>query len=197
MQEIEVNIEKNRLREQFKGLRKSILNFDKVQKDNKIAQNLFSIREFGAAKNFLCYISKATEIDTEYIIEKLLKTDKIVAAPRMRDSEGNMDFYIVSSLEDTEKCTFGIREPIAKKCKILSDFLDSVCIIPALAFDKKGYRLGYGKGCYDRFLKDFGGLKIGLCYENCLVDKLPKGEFDIAADIVVTENEIIYVKENR
>ena len=196
MQEIEINHRKNELRAQFKSLRKTLLNAEKAQKDKKIAQNLFSIIEFEAVQGFLCYISKSEEIDTELIIESLLKSGKTVAAPKMRDSEGNMDFYIVSSLDDTEKSAFNVREPIVEKCKKLSDLSNSVCIIPALAFDKKGYRLGYGKGCYDRFLKDFNGLKIGLCYQNCLVDSLPKGEFDMAADVVVTENEIIYVKEN-
>ncbi len=196
MQEIKVDFDKNELRKSFKEIRKAFSNYEKSEKDIKIAQNLFSLSEFVSAKMFLCYISKSGEIDTVSIIERLLKSGKTVAAPKLRDSEGNMDFYVISSLDDTEKCTFGVREPIAQKCKILSDFSDSVCIIPALAFDKNGFRLGYGKGCYDRFLKDFSGLKIGICYESCLANRLPKGRFDIAADIVVTENEIIYVKEN-
>ncbi len=197
MQEVKINIEKNEQRAHFKTLRKAFSEREKAEKDQKIAQNLFSISDFVSAQSFMCYISKTAEIDTVSIIEKLLKSGKIVAAPKMRDSEGNMDFYVISSLDDTEESTFHVREPIAQKCEKLSDFLGSVCIIPALAFDKKGFRLGYGKGCYDRFLKDFSGLKIGICYENCLVDSLPKGKFDIVADIVVTENKIIYVKENR
>ena len=196
MQEIKIDFDKNELRKGFKEIRNAFSDYEKAKKDIKIAQNLFSISKFEYAKTFLCYISKSGEIDTESIIEWLLKSGKTVAAPKLRDSEGNMDFYVISSLDDTEKCAFGVREPIAEKCKKLSEFSDSVCVIPALAFDKKGFRLGYGKGCYDRFLKDFSGLKIGLCYEKCLADNLPKGRFDIAADIVVTENEIIYVKEN-
>jgi len=195
MQEIEINLKKRKLREQFKALRKELLPLEKAQNDSKIAQNLFAIREFLSAENFLCYISKSTEIDTESIIEKLLDSGKIVAAPKVLDADGNMDFYEISSLADTEKSAFGVREPLTSKCKKLSSFSNSVCIVPALAFDKKGYRLGYGKGCYDRFLKDFRGLKIGLCYKKCLVSKLPKGEFDVAVDIIVTENEIIYLKE--
>ena len=192
----EIDIEKKVLRNILKEKRKAHDSAEKAEKDSAIAKYLFSIKGFVSAQSFLCYISKSEEIDTESIIEKLLKSSKTVAAPKMRDSEGNMDFYVISSLDDTQKSVFGVREPKLNSCKKLSDFSNSVCIIPALAFDKNGYRLGYGKGCYDKFLKDFSGLKIGLCYEKCFVDELPKGEFDIAADIVVTENEIIYVKEN-
>ena len=82
MQEIEINHRKNELRAQFKSLRKTLLNAEKAQRDKKIAQNLFSIIEFEAAQGFLCYISKSEEIDTELIIESLLKSGKTVAAPK-------------------------------------------------------------------------------------------------------------------
>ena len=194
MQEIDINAEKNRLRKSLKELRKSLDSAEKAIKDHKIAENLFSLKEFASAKCFLCYISEKTEVDTQNIISRLFELNKCVAAPRVRDSEGNMDFYEITSLSQTQRSAFGVREPMVDKCQKLVDFSDSVCIMPALTFDKNGYRLGYGKGCYDRFLSSYNGLKIGICYENFVFDKLPKDRFDIAADIVVTENEIIYIK---
>ena len=66
-----------------------------------------------------------------------------------------------------------------------------VCIVPGLAFDKNGYRIGYGKGYYDRFLKDFNGTKIGLCRCDFLKDALPVNEFDHKVDMIITEKGII------
>lgn len=195
MQEVKTNIEKNRLRKSIKELRNAQDSAEKAEKDRKIAENLFSLKEFVSAQKILCYISEKNEVDTENIVSKLFRLNKTVAAPRVRDSEGNLDFYEITSFNQTQKSAFGVREPIAEKCKKLVDFSSSVCILPALAFDINGYRLGYGKGCYDRFLGSYSGFKIGICYENCIFDALPKDEFDIAADIVVTENRIIYIKK--
>jgi len=59
--------------------------------------------------------------------------------------------------------------------------------VPGLSFDLQGYRLGFGKGYYDRFLSDFGGVTVGVCYGKCTVTELPRGAFDRAVDIVMTE----------
>ncbi|MBQ8868619.1 MAG: 5-formyltetrahydrofolate cyclo-ligase [Oscillospiraceae bacterium] len=191
----EINIKKNELRKRFKDLRKSLDPCEKAKMDMAIAQNLFSIKDFASAQKVLCYVSTETEVDTEGVINRLFEQNKVVAAPKMRDSEGNMDFYTITALAQTQKSSFGVREPNADACNKLDDFSDSVCILPALAFDKNGFRLGYGKGCYDRFLSSYSGLKVGICYENCIFDVLPKGEFDIAADVVVTEKQIIYIEK--
>ncbi|MBQ8338025.1 MAG: 5-formyltetrahydrofolate cyclo-ligase [Oscillospiraceae bacterium] len=191
----EINIRKNELRKRLKELRKGLDPRDKAKMDMSIAQNLFSLKGFTSAQKFLCYISEKTEVDTEDVINRLLEQNKVVAAPKLCDSEGNMNFHIITSLSQTQKSSFGVREPNADACNKLDDFSNSVCILPALAFDKSGFRLGYGKGCYDRFLSSYNGLKIGVCYENCIFDNLPKDKFDITADIVVTENEIFYIKK--
>ncbi len=176
-------------------LRKNLNPHNKAKMDMAIAQNLFSIKGFASAQKVLCYVSTEIEVDTEDIINCLLEQGKVVSAPKIRDNEGNMDFYEITSLSQTQKSTFGVKEPTVEKCQKLVEFSGSVCILPALAFDKNGYRLGYGKGCYDRFLSSYSGLKIGICYESCIFDILPKGEFDIAADVVVTEKRIIYIEK--
>ena len=191
----EINIRKNELRKRLRVLRKNLNPHNKAKMDIAIAQNLFSLKGFVSAQMVLCYVSTETEVDTEDIINRLFEQNKVVAAPKMLDSKGNMDFYIITSLSQTQQSSFGVREPNRDICKRLDDFSNSVCILPALAFDKSGYRLGYGKGCYDRFLSSYCGLKIGICYESCIFDDLPKGEFDIAADVVVTEKQIIYIEK--
>ena len=64
--------------------------------------------------------------------------------------------------------------------------------MPALCYDERGYRVGFGKGYYDRFLSGFGGKRIGICYSLCMVDKIDNDENDIKAEIIVTDKKISY-----
>lgn len=193
MQKLDIRKIKNELRQSSKEYRKSLDEYEKSELDNSILENLFSIDEIKNAKTVLCYVSTPIEVDTHRLISKLIQDGKNVAVPRCVDGEINMNFYYISSLDDTERHTFGVYEPIIEKCEKLRDFRNSVCIIPGLLFDTEGYRLGYGRGYYDRFLSNFKGLKIGICYEKCIHEKLPHGFFDVAADIVVTNDRIINI----
>lgn len=87
-------------------------------------------------------------------------------------------------------------EPNTDKCEILSDFSDSVCLVPGLAFDREGYRIGFGKGYYDRFLLNFSGLTVGMCYNKCIEDNLPRGYYDCPVDILITEKYKIDTRPN-
>ena len=64
---------------------------------------------------------------------------------------------------------------------------NSLCVVPGMAFDCDGYRLGYGKGYYDRFLSGYHGVTAGICYSDCIRWKLPRGRFDRPVDILVTD----------
>ena len=63
----------------------------------------------------------------------------------------------------------------------------SICIIPGIVFDKEGFRVGYGKGYYDRFLAEYDGTKFGLAYNECILDTVPRGRFDRHVDILISE----------
>lgn len=195
MQKIDIRELKNEYRTKAKQYRTSLSQKQKQELDNKIVQNLIALNKFCDAETVLCYMSTPSEIDTTSIISMLLQKNRGVAVPRCIDDSRDMEFYSITSLGQTEKRTFGVYEPNPQTCEKLRDFRNSVCILPGLGFDREGYRLGYGKGYYDRFLSSYGGPKIGLCYEKCLFNELPRGYFDVAADIIITENEIIYVKK--
>lgn len=197
MQKIDIRKVKNEYRAKAKEYRASLSSQEKEALDDKIFQNLFSLEKFLDAKTVLCYMSTPSEINTRRIISKLFSEDKTVALPRCIDDSRDMEFFCITSFDQTEKHTFGVYEPTAKKCERLRDFRNSVCILPGLGFDREGYRLGYGKGYYDRFLSSYKGIKIGICYEKCVFEELPRGFFDVSADIVVTETEIIYIKNTK
>lgn len=194
MQKIDIRKIKNEYRAKAKEYRTSLTENEKSSLDRAIFENLCSVCEYENSKTVLCYMSTPAEVDTKEIISSLFGQSKIVAVPRCIDNSRDMEFYIISSFEDTYKRTFGVFEPDSQKCQRLRDYRNAVCILPGLGFDKKGYRLGYGKGYYDRFLSSFSGVKIGIVYEKCLFQKLMHGFFDIPADIVVTEKQVYYVK---
>jgi 5-formyltetrahydrofolate cyclo-ligase len=101
-----------------------------------------------------------------------------------------MEFYRIQSTDDLSVGSYGILEPDGSS-EMYSGGALSLCVVPALSYDFSGYRLGFGKGYYDRFLADFDGEKVGLCYESCLIRSLPHDDFDICADWLVTENKFI------
>ena len=101
-----------------------------------------------------------------------------------------MTFYYITSLDDLSEGMYGIMEPDERYTADVYN-INSICIVPGLAFDLKGYRLGYGKGYYDRFLKDFNGVSVSPCYDSMLEDEIPTDKYDIQINIIVTDKEVI------
>lgn len=185
---------KSELRKRFRQLRKTIS--DKNKKDFSICKIVLESNFFKNADQILCYYPLDNEINTIPIIEASLKCGKKTALPYCTDENGNMEFYYIHSLDDLKTGSYDIMEPDADMCEKVTDFNHSLCIVPAFSFDKKGFRLGYGKGYYDRFLKKFTFNSIGLCYNSFLSDSLPADEHDIAVEYIATEDKITLCKED-
>lgn len=182
-----MQINKSDLRKKYKTLRKNDADKDKI-----IFKKLISLNEYKSADSIFCYASFKSEVSTNDIIHYSLKDGKNVALPVVIDKSGNMDFYMIDSLSDFEINDYGIPEPDKNSCEKVFPGKNTVLIVPALCYNKSGYRLGYGGGYYDTYLAEFNGVSIGLCYENCLTDEIPVNEYDLPVDIVITENEIIH-----
>ncbi len=105
-----------------------------------------------------------------------------------------MTFRYLDDISHLTKGIFSALEPDGT-CEEFKISKHPVCVIPAIAFDKKGYRLGYGKGYYDRYLSDPSIVKIGFCYDELFVDTLPKGRFDVACDLVITPKGVFSTRE--
>ena len=114
--------------------------------DRQITDRICSLYQYREAQTLLCYVSKPIEVDTIPLIQRALADGKQVACPRCVEGTRQMEFYRIHSLEDLEKRTFGVLEPKVPGCEKLTDFTGSLCIVPALMYDLKGYRLGYGGG---------------------------------------------------
>lgn len=181
---------KSNLRAKYKKYRKCLSNEKKQSFDKKIAETLFSLESYINSSIIFTYVSKPLEVDTIGIIKQAFKDNKSVAVPRCLISGRLMNFHLIKSLDDLEHGTFGVLEPIVSKCTPIKDFSNGLCIVPGFAFDHDGYRIGYGKGYYDRFLIHFNGTTVGLCYNNCISSCLPHGAFDKTVDFIITERNI-------
>ena len=149
---------KIQLRSQMKKQRANLEPAKKQELDRRIRERLFSLWQYKSCKQLLVYVSKEIEVDTLKLIEAALRDGKRVAVPRCITQDTQMEFYYIRSMQDLEKGTFGVWEPIPVKCEKVEDFRHALCIVPGLSFDAQGYRLGYGKGYYDRFLNGFDGV---------------------------------------
>ncbi len=121
-------------------------------------------------------MSLADEIDTEPLFRRLHGDSIEVALPRVRAADTSLDFVVTSDLNELVPGPFRLLEPAGPAVQLSS--IDIV-VVPGLAFDKSGARLGYGAGYYDRALQEFGGAMLGYCYAFQLVDaRLPSAPHD-------------------
>lgn len=188
---------KNALRFKIKKMRRNMQPDYKQECDITIANEFLQSTSYTRSNVILTYFSTPIEVDTTMIIQTALNDGKQVACPRCIDGTRYMDFYYINSLEDLKPGSFGVLEPEEDKASLYTGADRPICIVPGLAFDHWGYRLGYGKGYYDRFLADYRGWTVGLCYSTCIEYKLPHGRFDRPVDRLITEKFTRRCSDNR
>jgi len=178
------------------SIRKEILNkrlsHRQIEEQSvKIAEKFCSLPEVKKAKNILLYYPHKNEVDTRPLIKKLLKKTGIsVFLPKV--SGKDILPVQIKDLSSLKSGYAGIKEPEGLPVK--PEKLDIV-VVPAIAFDKRGHRLGYGKGYYDRFLSKTNALKVGFAFDFQVVDELPAEEHDIPVDLIITPTRVIKTKE--
>lgn len=192
---IDIRPIKKEMRARAKEMRRSMSPEIKQSLDRKIKNKLLNLWAVREAHTVLCYVSTEIEVNTRGLITDLLKMGKRVAVPRCESDNGDMDFYYINSLSELSSGSFGVEEPDPQKNIMVGQTEGSVCIVPAFMFDKNGYRLGYGKGYYDRYLSRYKGATIGVCYSENLQQELYHGKYDRAVELVVTDREILTIRE--
>lgn len=184
-----ITAEKSELRRTAKLERAQLDFVIKREYDRQIADRLLSLEQYNAADVILTYISVGNEVGTDGIIKQAFKDGKTVAVPVCQGEK--MSFYVIEGSTELHKTDFGILEPDPENCTKQKSFENALCIVPALLFDRQGYRIGYGGGYYDKFLKNTGVKTVGLCYNSFIADFLPVSAHDIPVEIIITQNEII------
>lgn len=154
--------------------------------DDGIFRQVISQREFVDARNIMVYHSVKREPGTLRIAETALKMGKSVAFPRCY-KDGIMQARAVKSLDDLVPAVLGIPAPQESAPFIWPEELDLI-VVPAITFDRDGYRLGYGGGYYDRYLCLTPAFTLGLVRERMVKDELPREPHDIAVKCLMTES---------
>lgn len=159
---------------------------DRERKSRIIKEKLFRTREFLQAKTIMFYISFDGEVNTENMIKEAKRLGKIIAVPICKDGTRAIVSCLLPNKARLKKGPYGICEPAVKKPVHLED-LDLV-IVPGIAFDKKGNRLGRGRGCYDYFLKRVPrcAASIGLAFDFQILPSLPAFPTDVDVSRVIS-----------
>lgn len=186
-----VRDKKRELRARSKKLRAGCPPQLKAELDKKLSQKFLSLPEYKECKVLFIFVSSPIECETSAIISRALSDGKKVAVPKCRERSGYMDFYFITSFSQLSPGKFSIPEPDPELCEQATDFSSGLCVVPGLCFDYMGYRVGFGKGYYDRFLNIFKGTSAGICYSRFVEKELPRGAYDKKTDILVTEKYII------
>lgn len=161
--------------------RKTIIN--KKELSTIIVDKLLSLDIYKKSRVVAIYNSMKDEVDTSYLIKEAIK-EKIILLPKVT---GNKIVFIkINKGTKYLKSDFGVLEPIGD---IYNDIIDLI-IVPGLGFDNKLNRLGFGMGYYDNFLSQEDIYKIGLCFDEQIVDSIPTESHDIKMNMIITKNRV-------
>ena len=179
---------KNELRKEFKKKRAYMDKEEVLEKSIK-ACNVFLESDFYKnAREIMLYKPLGNETDTAYIISRAFKDEKKLVFPVTDEDTGAITSCYATEESEFEKGGFSVSEPCDKNVANAKDI--DVVIVPGIVFGKNGARIGFGKGCYDIFLKKTTATKIGFCYEYQLAEHIPHEIYDVKMDYIITENGI-------
>ncbi|HHH75714.1 MAG TPA: 5-formyltetrahydrofolate cyclo-ligase [Phycisphaerae bacterium] len=186
---------KQALRRQMKEMLAAMPAIIMSEKSRVSAGKIISLEVFQADNPILLYMPLPGEPDTKQIALEAWKNGRTVAMPKIvSSSDGLMNAVKCSSLDDVEIGPFGILAPASND--VIAPEEIGFVVVPALAYDRRGGRLGRGGGFYDRFLArmDARAAKCGLAFSEQIVDELPTDEHDETVDLIVTDEEILWCK---
>ncbi len=175
---------KQQIREEMTLRRASLSDDDVSEAGAKVMRNLFSDEEFLKVESVGFYYSMKGEISTKEMIERTLKFGKTIYLPRIRT--GEIAFCEFEGFESLAAGQLGIMEPLGE-----TEEVPELLVVPGLAFDLEMYRLGFGKGYYDKYLAKHDVYSIGVCYEWQVVPKLPREKHDMRMDKIIAEDWVL------
>ncbi len=162
----------------------------------RVEENLISLKEYQGARLLISYCAKADEVQTRPIIERALAEGKRVAVVVTHVDSKTLSYSEVKSFEeDLAPGTFGIPEPRHERVRPVSLLEADIILVPLVAWDEKGHRLGYGAGYFDRALQGSRIAKVGLALESQRLPWIPESRFDVPLDVIVTEARVVRPRE--
>lgn len=182
--EAQLQQQKEALRRQLLPKRAALTG--RAEKDRAICGHILALPQWQGAKRVLLYLNTPQEPGTRALALAALAAGKEVYAPVCGEEEGRMAFFRFTDLAQLRAGKWGIQEP-PQGMPLPGKGAAELCLVPGLAFDRRGSRLGYGKGYYDRFLAAREIDTVGMCYEGFFLESLPAGRTDKRVGRVATE----------
>ncbi|HEY8365429.1 MAG TPA: 5-formyltetrahydrofolate cyclo-ligase [Haloplasmataceae bacterium] len=175
------------LRKQALELRNALTKEEVLSRSRKIITQIKSQIDLSNYQVLGFYMPLGNEVDLRPLMKELLEMGKTIVIPKVLDKE-TMEFFPIKDLFDYHIGTFKVLEPNSNK--IMPKTKIEIIFVPGLYFSYQKYRLGFGGGFYDRYLKDYSNKKIGVAYSFQYIKEIPYNEYDIPLDIIITENPL-------
>ncbi len=182
---------KAQLRNQMDALRQALPHTARKARSETACQRLSALNSYQHANSIALYMAFNAELELGMLLETCLQGPQTLYLPRLDPSTHTISLHAVPSLQALIPSRFGILEPPATSPTIAPQALE-VIVIPALAADPRGYRIGYGQGHYDRLLPQMPqALKICVLYDFQLIAEVPNEPHDQRVDVVVTDQRMV------
>ena len=182
---------KQQIRAMLKDKRMDMSRQEVMERSARVQDQVLATEEFQKADTVCLYLPIHNEVEMEKIIQACRASGKRTAAPRIRD--GQMEFFYFDSETDLAEGFYGIREPKGNGA-VSWDRDKMLMIMPGVAFDEAGHRIGHGGGYYDRYLARCPkalGHTMAVCYDFQILPRVPAESFDIRPRKIVAETRII------
>lgn len=191
---MDIRTRKTELRSMYLARRAAIPAAEKERRDARICDAILSSASYRYANTVLAYFPRENEVDIRPALRAALAAGKRVALPRC-EAEHIMHYRYVEDLDSLCPGSFGICEPGEDAPLYREEEGSTLCLVPGVVFDRRGYRIGYGGGYYDRFLHRYHGSVAGIVYRDFIVDTpLPFGRFDLPLPVMITDSGIVCAK---
>ncbi|MBX6422776.1 5-formyltetrahydrofolate cyclo-ligase [Thermosulfurimonas sp. F29] len=181
---------KKQLRKEMLQKRSELSPEERENLSLSICHRFLKTELFERSRTILFFASFGTEVNLFPALGAALLQGKRVGLPRTVISRRTLFFHQIFTLGELVPGPYGILEPPPENPLISPDEVDLV-LVPGLAFDRSGYRLGYGGGFYDRFLREIRAIKVAPAFSFQVVKNLPHEKHDLPVDFIITEREII------
>ena len=183
--------DKRRARLELAKIRADI--YDRAEYSDRLCSGITMLKNYTDADILLLYFPTRSEPDLTPLAHLAWCDGKQVAFPISRTDSLTLDFRIIKSLDELATGAYGIFEP--RESSPMAALTErTLCVVPALAVDRDGYRLGYGKGYYDRFLSSFVGRSLVAIHSSLVCERLPRNDTDIPLNTIITETGAIRLR---
>ena len=184
-------MKKKCLRNNYIALRDQIPPSERKEKSQRIFSRLKSLEEYKKARRIFIFVSMGSEVETLRWLDEMLK-DKEVLIPATKKGEPEMKMVRLLSRDELVENYWGILELPEDLVKAREENACDLIITPGLAFDRQGYRIGYGGGFYDRFFAGHEGFRLGVGFCEQLVDEVPRDEYDLPVHAFLSDADYLF-----